>query len=58
VLNGVGAARMKPQAMGMLVGIKELNRRTQGIKSPVSGWIAVLTTVYAYLSLLTSYVKN
>jgi hypothetical protein len=45
VLKGVGAAMMKPNAIGILAGRKVLTLIIQGIKSPVSGWIAVLTTV-------------
>jgi hypothetical protein len=45
VLKGVGAAMMKPNEIGMLQGRKELKRQTQGMKSPVSGWMAVETTV-------------
>jgi hypothetical protein len=45
VLKGVGAARIKPAAIGMLLGIKELTLIIQGIISPVSGWMAELTTL-------------
>jgi hypothetical protein len=45
----VGAAIIKPNAIGILQGKNELNRQTQGIKSPVSGWIATDTTVLANL---------
>jgi len=36
---------MKPKAMGILHGKNELNLQTHGINSPVSGCIAVDTTV-------------
>jgi len=36
-LKGVGLAMMKPNAIGMLHGRKELKRHTQGMNSPVSG---------------------
>jgi hypothetical protein len=51
VLKGVGAATMNPNAMGKLTGRKELTLHAQGMYSPVSGWIAVLTTVSAVLIL-------
>jgi hypothetical protein len=58
VLNGVGAAMMKPKQIGILIGRKELNRSAQGIISFVSGWIAVLMTVYAVLiDLIYSFVR-
>ena len=47
VLNGVGAAKMKPKLIGMFTGKNELKRNTQFSNSPVSGWIAVEVTVYA-----------
>lgn len=52
VLNGVGAAIMNPNAIGMLHGKNEDNLQTHGINSPVSGWTAVETTVYACLNFL------
>jgi hypothetical protein len=55
VLKGVGFAIMKPNAIGTLQGKKELKRHTHGINLPVSGCIAVDTTVSAYLSFLISY---
>jgi hypothetical protein len=36
---------MKPNAIGMFVGKNELTLITHGIYLPVSGWIAVFTTV-------------
>ena len=47
VLNGVGAVKSIPKAMGKFVGMNELNLMGQGMNSPVSGWIAVETTVCA-----------
>ena len=47
VLNGVGAAKMNPKLIGRFIGRKELKRRAHGIILPVSGWIAVETTVSA-----------
>jgi hypothetical protein len=37
VLNGVGAAIMKPKQIGILAGKNELKRRAHGIISFVSG---------------------
>jgi hypothetical protein len=54
VLKGVGVAIIKPKAIGTLQGRNELKRQTQGINSPVSGWIAVDTTVCALLRFLIS----
>jgi hypothetical protein len=45
---------IKPNAIGTLQGRKELRRQTQGINSPVSGCIAVETTVWARLIFLIS----
>ena len=57
MLNGVGAAIMKPKQIGMFIGKNELNLYPQGSKSWVSGCIAVETTVYATLiSLIYSFV--
>jgi hypothetical protein len=53
-LKGVGFAMIKPNAIGTLQGRNELRRHTQGINSPVSGCIAVETTVYACLIFLIS----
>lgn len=50
VLNGVGAAKTKPNAIGMFIGKKLLKRHGQGINSAVSGWIAVATMFYALLT--------
>ena len=54
VLNGVGAVKSIPKAIGVFVTMKELNRMGQGMNSPVSGWIAVETTVCALLILSIS----
>ena len=47
VLKGVGAVKSIPKAIGMFVTMNELNLMGQGMNSPVSGWIAVETTVCA-----------
>jgi hypothetical protein len=49
VLNGVGAVIIIPKAIGMFIGTKELRRIGQEINSPLSGCIAVETTVSAIL---------
>ena len=57
MLNGVGAAMIRPKAIGMFMGMKELMRMGHGMKCPVSGWIAVLMTVYAYRRVLISLLE-
>ena len=54
----MGAAIIKPNAIGILQGKNELNLHTQGMNSPVSGWTAVETTVYALLIFLTSFLDS
>ena len=49
MLNGVGAVKRKPNAIGMFIGIKELKRMAHGMNSPVSGWTAVATMDWARL---------
>lgn len=57
VLNGVGAAIIRPKAIGMFMGMKELMRIGHGMKWPVSGWMAVLITVSAARSFFISFLE-
>ena len=47
MLNGVGAAIIIPNSSGRLTGTNELNLNSHGTNSLVSGWMAVIVTVYA-----------
>ena len=50
VFNGVGAVMIIPYEIGKFTTMKEDIRIIHGMNSPVSGWIAVRTTVRAIFS--------
>lgn len=58
VLKGVGAVKSIPNAIGRFVGMNELNLMGQGMNSPVSGCIAVDTTVCALRIFLISFLST
>ena len=54
----VGFETIKPRHIGIFTGITELNLHSHGNKFPVSGWIAVLTTLYEIFIFLISYLDK
>ena len=58
VFAGTGAVTIIPYEIGRLHGINELILIGHGMNLPVSGCIAVLTTVYAFLISFISWLES